>query len=274
MLNLNHKITNCISEISEIAQYLWQKGWAEKNAGNLSVNITEFADDEILSLNYSDEFKIEKPYTNLHNNFFLFSAANSRMRDLAKNPSKYLLIVKTKIDSFSYMNLEKNLQMKPTSELLTHLSVQNLMVKQGGKNKAILHSHPNELIAITHNPKYKKSEKLSELLWNMHPESIMFLTDGIGVVPYKLSGSEKLADKTLEIFERYKIVVWEKHGCLAIGENITDAFDLIDTAVKSTDIYFKCKNAGYEPEGLTEEQINELKRKYNTFSISDLGSQF
>jgi len=27
-------------DISEVTQYLWQKGWAERNAGNISVDIT------------------------------------------------------------------------------------------------------------------------------------------------------------------------------------------------------------------------------------------
>ncbi len=29
------------------AGYLWQKGWAERNGGNITVNITEHVDDEI-----------------------------------------------------------------------------------------------------------------------------------------------------------------------------------------------------------------------------------
>lgn len=262
MLQLNEKITDIIAEISEIALYLWQKGWAERNAGNISVNITEFIDEYIPNLNFSDICKLNNHLSYINDNYFIVSATNSRMRDLAKFPLKYLLLIKINRNSYSYINLDTTSNLKPTSELSTHLSVQNLIKKNGGSEKAVLHSHPNELIAVTHNSKYKDSENLSNLLWNMHPETMMFLPDGIGVVPYILPGSDELASKTWEYFEKYKLVVWEKHGCLAIGENITDSFDKIDTAVKSIDIYFKCRNAGFEPEGLTKEQIKELNDKF------------
>jgi ribulose-5-phosphate 4-epimerase/fuculose-1-phosphate aldolase len=35
-------ISEIIAGISRVAQYLWDKGWAERNAGNISVNITPF----------------------------------------------------------------------------------------------------------------------------------------------------------------------------------------------------------------------------------------
>ena len=36
-----------VDKVAEVAGYLWQKGWAERNGGNITVNITEFVDDEI-----------------------------------------------------------------------------------------------------------------------------------------------------------------------------------------------------------------------------------
>ena len=36
-----------VGQIAEAAGYLWQKGWAERNGGNITVNITEHVDDEI-----------------------------------------------------------------------------------------------------------------------------------------------------------------------------------------------------------------------------------
>lgn len=35
-----------VNKVAEVAGYLWQKGWAERNGGNITVNITEFVDDE------------------------------------------------------------------------------------------------------------------------------------------------------------------------------------------------------------------------------------
>ena len=36
-----------VNKVAEVAGYLWQKGWAERNGGNITVNITEYVDDEI-----------------------------------------------------------------------------------------------------------------------------------------------------------------------------------------------------------------------------------
>ena len=39
-----------VNKVAEVAGYLWQKGWAERNGGNITVNITEYVDDEIKAL--------------------------------------------------------------------------------------------------------------------------------------------------------------------------------------------------------------------------------
>ena len=31
-----------IDQIAEVTGYLWQKGWAERNGGNITVNVTEY----------------------------------------------------------------------------------------------------------------------------------------------------------------------------------------------------------------------------------------
>ncbi|MBL2126873.1 rhamnulose-1-phosphate aldolase, partial [Klebsiella pneumoniae] len=34
-----------VDQIAEVTGYLWQKGWAERNGGNITVNVTEYMDD-------------------------------------------------------------------------------------------------------------------------------------------------------------------------------------------------------------------------------------
>ena len=34
-----------VEQIAEVAGYLWEKGWAERNGGNITVNVTEFVDE-------------------------------------------------------------------------------------------------------------------------------------------------------------------------------------------------------------------------------------
>ena len=39
-----------VGKIAEVAGYLWQNGWAERNGGNITVNVTDLVDDEIRQL--------------------------------------------------------------------------------------------------------------------------------------------------------------------------------------------------------------------------------
>ena len=37
-------------QVAETAGYLWEKGWAERNGGNITVNITEHVDDDMRAM--------------------------------------------------------------------------------------------------------------------------------------------------------------------------------------------------------------------------------
>lgn len=93
----------------------------------------------------------------------------------------------------------------------------------------------------------------------MHPEAKVFVQKGIGFVPYILPGTEEIAQETIKALIDHNIVIWEKHGVFAIGENVFDTFDSIDIISKSAKIYFMCKSAGFTPEGLSDEQIKGLE---------------
>ena len=47
---MNNKLKSEIQKVAEVAGYLWQKGWAERNGGNITVNVTELVDDEMRAL--------------------------------------------------------------------------------------------------------------------------------------------------------------------------------------------------------------------------------
>ena len=47
---MNDELKAVIAQVAEVAGYLWQNGWAERNGGNITVNITELADDALRRL--------------------------------------------------------------------------------------------------------------------------------------------------------------------------------------------------------------------------------
>jgi rhamnulose-1-phosphate aldolase len=266
-LKNNKKLTSIIKDVAELADYLWQRGWAERNAGNISMNLSGIIKEEFGQMDDYPSFKLDREYKNLQGGYFFVTGTGKRMRDLARNPMKNACILKITEDGSKYHIISRNknnlYDFRPTSELPTHLAIHEKLVMKQSKNRAIVHTHPNELVALTQIQQFQNEEEINRLLWGMHPEAVVFVPQGLALVPYILPGTESIAQATLSGLKDSDVIMWEKHGTFAIGEDVLDAFDKIDILSKSAQIYFMVKQAGFEPEGLTIDQINDLKNKFH-----------
>lgn len=252
-----------VEKIAEVAGYLWQNGWAERNGGNITVNVTEYADDEIKAMPAISEVKqIGVTLPALKGCYFYCKGTGKRMRDLARRPMENGSVIRILDDCASYVIIADNAVM-PTSELPSHLTVHAHLIETGSAYKATVHTHPIELVAMSHNRKFLAKDVLTNILWSMIPETKAFCPLGLGVVPYELPGSNTLADATLKELEDYDVVLWEKHGVFAKGLDVMDAFDQIDVLSKSAKIYIDSKCMGFEPEGMSQEQMAEMTKAFN-----------
>lgn len=256
------ELAHKIDEVAEVAGYLWQKGWAERNGGNITINITEFADDRMRSLApISGPMPIGVTLPHLRGCWFFCKGTNRRMRDLARRPMENGSVIRILDDCASYEIVADN-PVRPTSELPAHLSMHERMIASGNGYRAALHTHPIDLVAMSHNPEFLKKDVLTNLLWSMIPETRAFCPKGLGIVPYRMPGSVELAERTVEELRDYDVVLWEKHGVCAVAENIVEAFDMVDTLSKSAQIYMTARNMGFVPEGMSQEQMDELKQAF------------
>lgn len=252
-----------IDQVAEVTGYLWQKGWAERNGGNITVNITEFADAEMAALPaIAPVQQIGKVLPYLKGTYFYVKGTGKRMRDLARYPMQNGSIIRICPDLASYEIIADEPVM-PTSELPSHLSLQNYLLETGSTYKATLHTHPIELVAMSHNRRFLKGDELTQVLWSMIPETLAFAPLGIGIVPYKIPGSIELAEATLEQIKTHDVVLWEKHGTVAVGTDIMDAFDQTDVLCKAAQIYLFARSLGSEPEGMTAEAMHEIQEVFN-----------
>jgi rhamnulose-1-phosphate aldolase len=257
------EMKNIILELAEVAGFLWERGWAERNAGNISVNITSlFPDKELDKFSTYPFLPLPRAYPELARQLLLVTSTGSKMRDAAKNPLEELCLVYIGNSSSAYHIIVPDQAMKqlmPTSELPTHLAVHETLLKTNAPEKALMHTHVTELIALTHDPRFLTSEALTDILWRMHPETVILQPRGFGFVPFGIPGTEKIAVSTARNFEEHPVVIWEKHGALAIGKTISEAFDELDLAAKAAGIYLSCARVGFEPRGFTDEQISEMR---------------
>ena len=262
-MKYNEKLQSRIDEVAEVAGYLWEKGWAERNGGNISYNITDVVDDNIRALTpVSEKFPIGKPVPALSGNYFLVTGTGKRMRYVHSSPMDNASIIRISGDG-SYYEIMAEKPIRPTSELPSNLKIHNHMAEQGRDIKAVIHTHPIELVAMTHNPAMLEKDVLGKILWSMIPETRAFCPKGLGIIPYTCPGTVELAEATVRELDEYDIVMWEKHGAVGIGADLIEPFDMIDTFTKSAKIYMSAMAMGFTPAGMTDAQMDEMKEKFN-----------
>ncbi len=255
-----------LSEMLAVSGHLWQKGWAERNAGNLSVDVTEHVSDAGLDTSAGIHRKFDCAYPVLANRCFLVTGSGRRFRDMPNDAASNACILRISDDAAGYHLLwggGSSPDFKPTSEFPTHLRLHERLRESDVVDKVVLHTHPAELIVLTHLPEYKDEAALNRALWCIHPEVKFNLPKGVGFVPYALPGSEALAQATVECFRQgYSVVLWEMHGCVARAETPMDAFDLVDIATKAASLVLTCRSVGHIPTGLDKERLDELVREF------------
>ncbi|MDR2007731.1 MAG: class II aldolase/adducin family protein, partial [Alphaproteobacteria bacterium] len=93
-MNTKHEIP-FVQDMMEITQIMWQKGWNERNGGNISCML-----DESLVAKYMDTRTIIKSIEigfevkDLAGKYFIITASGSFFRNIAKHPEKLLCVVR------------------------------------------------------------------------------------------------------------------------------------------------------------------------------------
>jgi len=260
---LSEQLQQIVIQVQETAQCLWEKGWAERNAGNISVNVTAEsgnAGDAADALFCAAEL----PYPALAGAVFLITGADTRMREVARDAETNCCLLRISDDLTGYHVLwgGKRPGFRPTSELSAHLAIHHFLVRTGARQRAFVHTHPTHLIALMLMFAAADESEINRLLWSVHPEVKIFVPEGVGCVPYEAPRSVELAEATIVALRDHRVALWDKHGCGAVGAEAAEAFDLLDILDKAARIYLICRAAGYEPHGITEGQVEELGRRF------------
>ena len=258
----NTEFWRVLASAAEVAGLLWEKGWAERNAGNLSFDVTDLVPAADVSAAASGATQLPRSVPELGGRRILVTAAGSRMREIAQDPDRFCGVLQCSSEGSRYHVAWEGRgagAFAPTSELPSHLSI-HAALRRRSTLRAIVHAHPTELLALSHDRRVQGEAQLNRLLWAMHPEAVVVAPGGIGVVPYILPGTMEQGLAAGAAMERHDVALWEKHGAVAVGATFAEAFDLLDTLNKAARLLLLCRAAGYEPEGLTAAQLDELRR--------------
>jgi len=253
-----------IAKVSEASKLMWEKGWAERNGGNVSVNLTGLVKvpRELKGYRHVEAAGYPKEAAGM---VFFSKRTGERIRDLVL-PKEGGCIVRMDDRAKGYHVLWEGPDIKGghvTSEFLSHVMIHLQNRKVNNSYRAVVHTHPTELLALSHHPRYNKDEALlNETLWSMLPEVRAFTPRGVALTPYTLPGSKELALLTARGLAQRDVVLWGKHGAIASGPGALEAFDYIDVANKGATVFLKCLESGFTPEGMSKKEMEELARAF------------
>jgi rhamnulose-1-phosphate aldolase len=248
-----------LAEVAEIARYLWERGWAERTTGSISADVSDLVKntrDARGALLSFEGFLLP----DLARHTLLLTVPTSRMRDLARSPGLHSGIIRINDSGSGYRIVwgdQKRLSPSPQVEM--HLRMQQALTTQHAGQCVVLHAHPEGLLAMTQMAEFKDEGRLNSVLWGMQPQSMVTVPNGVGLVRYQRAGTTELIGAAVAALGRNSVILLEKHGCIAVGKTLNDAFDMIDTLEKSARVYFRVKSTGRTPEGLSDDQLQDLR---------------
>ncbi len=229
-----------LKSLAGVARCLWSYGWAEANAGNMSFRLAR----RILThAGRRNMTPLPQGFPSLAGEQILISGTGKRMRDLASFPSRCMLLIEISKDGNGYFRLDGNAN--PTSEFLTHLCVHQSAMDYDRNRRVVLHTHPENIIAMNHLQGMDEPSTFMEALYAVHPELGLHLGKAaIEIVPYFRPGTMELAQATATALRTAMIVVWPFHGTVSLADDPDKALDYAELLDKAASVYLKVKAAG------------------------------
>lgn len=203
-----------LAKISEIAAQIHSYGWAEANAGNLSIDVS----------------KIVSRHIHTHEKWFIVSCTGSRYRQTAIRPSDNLVLICCNEDEDTFFPPDA----RPTSEWISHRSLQ----MANPRFAVILHTHPAEIIALATLPIIEQPKELNQMMAALLPELPLYLPEGVAICPYERPGSLQLCQSSQQVLTDHKALIWTGHGLLTFANDLDEALDYMEIIVKAARIYF------------------------------------
>lgn len=212
-----------VGRLCKVAGEIHHQGWAEANAGNVSLRLGPMLRPYLEAEGFLPHFPLSE--------WYLVSRSGSRYRDLADNPKRALMLIGVGSRESCFPALAK-----PTSEWLCHRMMHENHAP--ADLSCLLHTHPTEVIALSNTALYANQEQLNKTLFNLIPELEIFLPGGISIAPYAKAGSEILAGISCQRIEDKHVLIWERHGLIVLAENPDKALDLTEVVNKAAKLFF------------------------------------
>lgn len=251
---------------------MWLKGWDERNGGNISLRLdAEDVEPYRSELSQTPRFvALSQPAEALAGGWFLVTGSGKFFRNVQLDPADNLALLQISDDGMAYRIhwglIDGGL---PTSELAAHFQSHAVrkQVSQG-KDRVIMHCHATNLIALSYVLPLDNAT-FTRKLWEGSTECLVVFPDGIGIVPWKVPGTDNIGSATAEQMRSHNLVLWPHHGIFGTGPTLDDAFGLIDTAEKSSEILVKVYAMGGMKQTITRVELVALGERFGVSPLAE-----
>lgn len=249
-------------EMVRTATNMYDRGWDERNGGNLSLML-----DEAQVREYLDPEKVIRGIPTgfaapaLVGQYFLVTGTGKYFKNVQYDPEQNLGLFRVGPDGRTAQLLWGYSDGgKFTSELPAHLMSHTARLAIDPDNRVVMHCHPTNLLAMSY--VHDLDERaFTRTLWQMGTECVVVFPDGVGVLPWMLCGTNEIGRATAEKMKQCRLVVWAQHGVYGAGKTLDEAFGLIETAEKAAEIYLKIAPLPLK-NTITDEEMHQLEKHF------------
>ena len=239
-----------IDSIASAASRIDAKGWSEGTGGNLSVLV----DSWDMKTSEGPEFPLSWDASALEGRMVAITRSGCRLCDVAKAPEKETALLRIEKGKARLLwGLEGG--GRPSSELAAHLMSHASRLASDENHRALAHMHATHLIAAGMLCPEEEGP-FTRLLWSMCTEALMFLPEGIGILPWMPCGTDEIGRLTAQKLSEFRLVLWQNHGVFASGASLEDALGRAEIADKAAELFLLTR--GGEARTITRQQLREL----------------
>ena len=250
-------------EMMRTTANMYRLGYDERNGGNISYMLDPEVVGEYLDLdNVIRTIPTGFDATKLIDKIFIVTGTGKYFKNVEYDPETNLGIIRIAKDGttaellWGYKDGGRF-----TSELPAHLMSHIARLSKNPDNRIIMHCHPDYTLAMTQ--VHEMDERaLTRTLWKQMTESIVVFPEGVGVLPWMVCGNNAIGEATTKKMEEYRLVVWTLHGIYGCGNDMDEAFGLIETVEKAAKMYMLTAHLPKVNE-ITDENLLALTERFS-----------
>lgn len=252
-----------VTEMSAITQQMYQRGWDERNGGNITLLLDEKDVAEYVNINeVIRSIPIQFDASALAGKYFLVTGSGKYFKNVQKDPLNNLGLIRV---GKSGNNVEVLWGYEdgsaPTSELPSHFQSHIARLSVDPENRVVMHCHATHLLAMTFTHSLDERE-LTRKLWQLCTECLVVFPEGVSTIPWIVPGTNEIGEATSSKMKETRLVIWPYHGIYGAGKNLDETFGLIETVEKAAEVYTYVQAQGGMKAKISDENLNDLAERF------------